>query len=171
MKHAYITVSILLLVAPLAAQDYCPSDMPPADAIVPGGQVSEWSSYVAALTDDDPAVYVARIEAITGGIRVNWMAEPPPWALEPVPESVYLWEQGYGAYCRHLSAGTDRTRLEWCATDCVSVHPHIPGAVVYQRLEWSALLWTWEIVVRQMMLPHRKQRITPHSVAGRANHD
>jgi hypothetical protein len=117
------TVVVALVTATANAQypvekiDRC-EPLPPQDVLSSTDKLTaedEWRFEV--WTRDG---YYAEIRQVSGGIILNWIGASPPWALAPLPDAFYAWENGYGRYCRHFSLGADKTSQTACRTDCVN---------------------------------------------------
>jgi hypothetical protein len=134
-RFAYITVSIILFAAVAGAQTPCPGTMPPPELIEGARRVTN----IEYIGDARGAVIHA--VQVTNGLRVNWIGEPPAWALDPQPDAIYTWVPVYGAYCRHLG----------CETDCVSQHTYLKGSLAYQWVAWDEDMGEWVEVVYQRM--------------------
>jgi len=86
----------------------------------------------------------ATVRQVTGGIVVNWIGKPPPWAMSPQVDAFYAWEAYYSAYCRHFSIGVDKTAQTGCRTDCVAWWS---GAFYYTAARFNG---EWRVVVEKM---------------------
>ena len=122
MKRLLI-VSACLLTASLAGAQITTAPitcdpLPPADIINAGDRLTAADGIEFVLYSHRDHV-TSDIRQVTGGVVLNWIGDPPSWAMAPRADAFYAWEEGYGAYCRHFSAGVDKTAQTGCRTDCV----------------------------------------------------
>lgn len=117
--------------------------LPPADVITGGDKLADDELELVLYNPNWKAT--ATLRQVTGGVMLNWMGQPPPWALSPETDAFYAWEEGYGAYCRHFSRGTDRTRQTDCRTDCLR---YDWGGWYYQSVWWTG---TWRVVALEKL--------------------
>ena len=149
MKPRLIAVVLAALVAATANAQITTHPMtcdplPPAGIINNGDRLTaadgiEWVLY--SHRDSTTAT----VRQVTGGIVVNWIGDPPSWAMSPQVDAFYAWEAGYVSYCRHFSTSTDRTRQTGCRTDCVVWWG---GAFYYTVVKFSG---EWRVVVAEKM--------------------
>ena len=149
MKKSLFAVVLAALAATASAQLPPPQPMT-CDPLPPAGVISAGDRLTAA-DGIDWTLYSSRndttvtVRQVTGGIVVNWIGDPPAWAMAPRVDAFYAWEAGYAAYCRHFSVGVDKTAQTGCRTDCVVWWS---GGFYYAVARFSG---EWRVVVAEKM--------------------
>ena len=149
MKRLLI-VSACLLTASLVGAQLPPPQPMTCDPLPPAGVISAGDRLTAA-DGIDWTLYSSRndttvtVRQVTGGVVLNWIGDPPAWAMAPRVDAFYAWEAGYAAYCRHFSVGVDKTAQTGCRTDCVVWWS---GGFYYAVARFSG---EWRVVVAEKM--------------------
>lgn len=153
IRTVVATLAAVLVTATINAQQY-PQVSGPCDPLPPPGTFTSGDF----LTVEDGYRFElgtrydvgAEVRQVSGGIILNWIGGEPSWALRPVPDAFYAAENMYGAYCRHFSAGADKTAQTGCRTDCVIWWG---GNFYYTVAAWESR-GEWRIVTAEK-LPQR----------------
>lgn len=129
MSLRFLTTILAVIISATANAQLKPPEpatcnpLPPSGMFTFGDKLTPADDWRFELWTLDPGAggseCYAELRQVTGGVVLNWIGDPPTWAMDPAPDMLLTWEPVYGAYCRFASEGASATTRTHCRAECV----------------------------------------------------